>query len=128
MNEAELAAGLAATPGYRYADKAGNELVVAGQVPSDSSGVLVAPDDPAGQVKSCLENLKTLISVHDFDLQDVRHMTIYVVGDHADLSRAWDATCEWWGAEVPPATLLGVSRLGYQHQVVEIDARVIKEN
>lgn len=126
MNESEVAAGLAASPGYRYADRVGDELVVAGQVPRDSAGELVAPDDAVAQVAKCFDNLKLLVSAHDFDLGDVRHITIYVVGEQTDLTVAWEATMEWWGGEVPPATLLGVSKLGYQYQVIEIDARVIK--
>lgn len=124
MNEAEQDAGLAATPGYRYADVVGDELFVAGQVPNDASGALVGVGDPAAQATACLERLTTVVEVHGFERTDVRQLVIYVVGEHATLLAAWGAVTEWWGGEVPPATLLGVNLLGYEDQLVEIDATV----
>ena len=47
MNEAELEAGLAETPRYRYAERVGKQLFVAGQVPHDSEGQF-GPRGPAG--------------------------------------------------------------------------------
>ena len=46
MNELEIKAGLAPTPGYRYAKQIGNQLHIAGQVPLDSAGTLVGLGDP----------------------------------------------------------------------------------
>lgn len=53
MNEAELSAGLSATPQYRYADRLGDHLFVAGQVPLDSDGQLVGREDPSTQALQC---------------------------------------------------------------------------
>lgn len=127
MNEAELAAGLAATPGYRYADVVGDRLCVAGQVPLDSDGLLVGVDDPAAQATQCLDNLATLIGVHRFAIGDIRKLTLHVVGEHQRLGDAWAAVVAWFDDEVPPATLLGVSALGHSGQLVEIDATIIRE-
>jgi enamine deaminase RidA (YjgF/YER057c/UK114 family) len=113
---------------YRYADVVGVELFVAGQVPLDANGDLVASGDPAGQTKQCLDNLHTLVATHSFALSDVRHLTIYVVGEHQNLLDAWDAMTTWWNNQVPPATLLGVNNLGYGTQLVEIDARVVRSS
>lgn len=126
MNHDELAAGLAETPGYRYADVVDGQLFVAGQVPLDGEGNLVADGDPAGQATSCLDNLATVIEVNGFAVQDIRHLTIYVVGQHQNLLDAWQAVVGWFGDDgVPPATLLGVNLLGYQAQLVEIDATIV---
>ena len=127
INEAELAAGLAPTPGYRYASVVADELFVAGQVPLDRDGDLIGRDDPAAQATACLDNLRTLIGVHDFDLADIRHLTIYVVGEHQHLLDAWRAVTEWFAAPVPPATLLGVNLLGHADQFVEIDATIRRD-
>ena len=124
MNADEERAGLAATPGYRYADVVGDRLHVAGQVPRDSAGELVAPGDPVVQATTCLDNLQILLTVHDFELADVRRLVVYVVGEYEDLVAAWGAVTDWFDASVPPATLLGVNALGYRDQVVEIDATV----
>ncbi len=121
MNEDELAAGLAETPGYRYAELEGDQLFVAGQVPLDSSGNLIGTDDAAVQATACLDNLRTLLSLHDFKVDDVRRLVVYVVGGHQNLADAWAAATGWFPNEVPPATLLGVNLLGHAGQLVEVD-------
>ena len=126
MNETELSAGLAATPQYRYADRLGDRLFVAGQVPLDSHGQLVGPEDPSTQALQCLRNLERLLAVHAFQVTDIRQLVVYVVGDQASLAAAWSAVAGWFGGQVPPATLLGVSGLGYVGQLVEIDTTIIK--
>lgn len=128
MNEAESQAGLAPTDRYRYADVVGNELFVAGQVPLDDGGAVVAPGDPAGQVRRCLDNLQTLVEIHGFTIHDVHRVTVHVVGEHADLITAWDAVADWFDGDVPPATLLGAHDLGHAGQLVEIDARVVRRS
>lgn len=127
MNEAELAAGLPATPNYEYAQRVGNRLFVAGQVPHDVHGRLVGPDDPHAQALQCLKNLGTVLAVHGFSPSDVRQLVVYVVGDQARLSAAWKAVTESFHGQVPPATLLGVARLGYVGQLVEVGATVLKD-
>jgi len=122
MNESELSAGLAQTSNYRYADRVGGRLFVAGQVPRDAGGDLVAPGDPATQAEQCLANLFTLVDHHGFARDDIHQLTIYVVGPHANLITAWGVVRSTFGGNVPPATLLGVTVLGYVDQVVEIDA------
>jgi len=128
MNHREHAAGLAKTPGYRYADAVDDQLFIAGQVPLDRDGRLVAPDDRRAQAVQCLDNLQTLIELHGFALPDVRRLIVYVVGDHHQLSEAWSAVREWFEGEVPPATLLGVALLGHPGQLVEIDATVVRRS
>jgi enamine deaminase RidA (YjgF/YER057c/UK114 family) len=127
MNEGELAAGLAQTSKYRYADLVGGRLFIAGQVPRDSAGDLVAPADPVAQARQCLENLSTLITHHGFSQDDIHQLTVYVVGPHSNLIDAWGEVVAWFENNVPPATLLGVTFLGYRDQVVEIDAVVERE-
>ncbi|MFI8619139.1 RidA family protein [Acidovorax sp. NPDC077693] len=126
MNELERTAGLAATPGYEYARRTGNQLHVAGQVPHNSAGQLVGVLDPFAQAAQCLSNLNTLLSAHSFSTSDIQRLVVYVVGDHEDLTRAWAGVQQWFSGTVPPATLLGVACLGHPGQLVEVDATVIK--
>ena len=126
MNDEETKAGLAQTPGYRYAEKVGKQLFVAGQVPHDGDGLLVGADDHYAQSRQCLANLDRLLAVHDFTTDDIRRLVVYVVGGHSDLSNAWAAVSEMFRDCVPPATLLGVAILGHEGQLVEIDATAIK--
>lgn len=126
MNEIEIAAGLAPTPGYRYADQVGQQLYVAGQVPLDAHGDLVGPDDPAAQARQCLKNLTLLLGARGFATRDVRHLSIHVVGQHDALVAAWAAVRDWFSGDVPPATLLGSPQLGHLGQLVEVDATVVR--
>lgn len=127
MNEAEAAAGLPKTSNYRYAKRVGNQLFVAGQVPHDSHGQLVGKSAPSVQAAQCLANLRQLLIVHGFSENDIQQLTIYVVGEAANLARAWKAVEHWFDGDVPPATLLGVAQLGYVDQLVEIDATIIQK-
>ncbi len=128
MNEAEYDAGLAPTPGYRYAEIVGRQLFVAGQVPLDGDGNLLAVGDPAAQAVACLQNLQTLIVLKGFGLSDIRHLSVHVVGEHQNLLDAWQAVVGWFGEDgVPPATLLGANLLGYVDQLVEIDATILAD-
>ena len=126
MNEAEIAAGLPATPQYQYAQRVGDQLFVAGQVPHDAHGRLVGLDDAYAQAIQCLSNLSSVLAVHGFSKSDVRQLVVYVVGEQANLSAAWKAVAESFDGSVPPATLLGVARLGYVGQLVEVAATVLK--
>lgn len=124
MNDAEIAAGLAPTPGYRYADRVGDELYVAGQVPLDAAGELVGIGDVTAQSHQCLHNLDLVLHTSGFGRADLRRLSIHVVGEHQNLISAWQAMHEAFDGEVPPATLLGTTCLGYADQLVEIDAVV----
>lgn len=126
MNADEIAAGLAPTPGYRYADVVGDQLFVAGQVPLDASGALVGVGDARLQATSCLGNLETVLRVHGFATTDIRKLTVYVVGEHRVLGDTWQTVTDWFGGAAPPSTLLGVDDLGYAGQLVEIDAIVVR--
>jgi enamine deaminase RidA (YjgF/YER057c/UK114 family) len=124
MNEGEIEAGLAQTSNYRYADRVGGRLFVAGQVPVDADRNVLGLGDPAAQARQCLTNLVTLITHHGFSPRDIHQLTVYVVGPHANLIEAWGAVTAFFDVNVPPATLLGVTVLGFVDQLVEIDAVV----
>ncbi|MGZ4741553.1 MAG: RidA family protein, partial [Ilumatobacteraceae bacterium] len=126
MNEGEIAAGLPATSNYRYADRVGTQLFVAGQMPLDSSRTLVGEGDPAAQARQCLDNLFTLVAHHGFTRDDIHRLTVYVVGAHQNLIAAWGAVTSCFEMNVPPATLVGVTVLGFVGQLVEIDAVIVR--
>ncbi|HLM19443.1 MAG TPA: RidA family protein [Acidimicrobiia bacterium] len=124
MNEAELAAGLPQTANYRYGDVVGDRLYVAGQVPVDGDNRVVGIGDVAAQARQCIDNLRALLAAHGFTTDDVHHLTVYVVGDHDALVTAWGGVSNAFHDNVPPATLLGVSVLGFTGQLVEVDAQI----
>jgi len=124
MNEVELVAGLPQTANYRYGDVVGNRLYAAGQVPVDGDNQVVGIGDVAAQARQCIDNLRALVAVHGFTADDVHQLTVYVVGDHDALLAAWAEVSNAFDHNVPPATLLGVSVLGFTDQLVEIDAQI----
>lgn len=127
MNESEIAAGLSQTSNYRYAERVGGRLFIAGQVPRDGAGKVVGEGDAAAQARQCLQNLFTLIVHHGFSRNDIRQLTVYVVGQHSNLIDAWNEVATAFDMQVPPATLLGVNLLGYAGQLVEIDAQIVQD-
>jgi len=118
--------GLVEPPGYTHlAMVTGGRLVfVAGQVPLDELGELVGRDDPLAQARQCLRNLAACLAEAGARPEDAVRTTVYVVAtERASLGQVWR---ELLGSELgavlrTPATLVGVERLGYDGQLVEIE-------
>ncbi len=127
MAERIVVPGLSEPPGYTHVAVArGSRLVfTAGQVPLDQGGELVGPGDLAAQTRQVLANLEATLAAAGATTDDVVKTTIFVVaGEQEDLPTAWRAFQEFSapGLGGAPSTLLGVSRLGYTGQLVEIEA------
>jgi enamine deaminase RidA (YjgF/YER057c/UK114 family) len=117
------APGLSDPPGYSHAVVAcgGRLVTTAGAVPLDASGNLVGHGDYAAQTLQVLDNLGLALAAGTGG-GNVLKTTVYVVAkDRADLSEVWRVIRE---SEVSAAasTLLGVSLLGYEGQLVEVEA------
>jgi enamine deaminase RidA (YjgF/YER057c/UK114 family) len=117
------APGLSDPPGYSHAVVAcgGRLVTTAGAVPLDASGNLVGHGDYAAQTLQVLDNHGLALAAGTGG-GNVLKTTVYVVAkDRADLSEVWRVIRE---SEVSAAasTLLGVSLLGYEGQLVEVEA------
>ncbi|MDQ4144868.1 MAG: RidA family protein [Actinomycetota bacterium] len=115
---------LGKTPGYSYAARAVGQTTVytAGAVPLDTDGNVIGIGDLEEQTRVVIANLLSALGSAGVGPADVVKTTIYVVGNQReDLSRAWRvfASSDLVHA---PSTLLGVSVLGYDDQLVEIEA------
>ena len=122
-------AGLHATPGYHHVTivAAGRTAYLAGQCPLDRSGALVGADDVDAQVDQVAANALLALDAVGAAPADVVRSVVYVVGDdRAVLSRAWHrlAASVIGDALGPASTLLGVTRLGFPGQLVEVDLTV----
>ena len=115
--------GLSEPPGYAHFAVGVGERVMftAGQVPLDADGSLVGRDDPMAQTEQVLSNLLATLEAAGATPDDVVKITVYVVGTQEDLPAVWEVVR---GSPVGrgPSTLLGVERLGYTGQLVEIEA------
>jgi enamine deaminase RidA (YjgF/YER057c/UK114 family) len=110
-------------PGYSHVAVASGRLVfTAGAVPLDEEGRVVGADDHVAQTGQTLANLRAALDAGGATPEDVVKTTVYVVADEQDaLVRVWE---EVRGSEfaAAPSTLLGVAKLGYTGQLVEIEA------
>ncbi len=66
MNEGERQAGLAPTADYRYAERVGNQLFVAGQVPLDQDGNLVGLEDPKHKLPNVWRTSRRSLNITAF--------------------------------------------------------------
>ncbi|MCZ4579934.1 Rid family hydrolase [Gordonia amicalis] len=101
----------------------GSLVFTAGAAPIDEDGATVAPGDVSEQARQCMANLETALAEAGASLADVAKVTVFVA-EHlqADLVVAWDAVTAAFGDHKPAGSLLGVSVLAYDDQLVEIEA------
>lgn len=118
-------AALADAP-YAYAATApaGTRFVfLAGSCPLNDDGTTTAPGDVAAQAARCLETLQTALAAAGASLTDVISTRVLVASTRqSDLVAAWDVVHAAFGDHDVPSTLLGVTVLGYDDQLVEIEA------
>lgn len=124
MVERTTVPGLSRPPGYAHvAVASGRRLVTtAGAVPLDADGNLVGPGDYVAQARQTLANLMLALEAVGATGDDVLKTTVYVVSeDRADLVAVWSAV-QASPVAAAASTLLGVALLGYDGQLVEIEA------
>lgn len=129
MIERTNASGLSAPPGYSHVVVAsgGRLVMTAGAVPLDAAGNLVGAGDLLAQARQVLENLELALGAAGATGHHVVKTTVYVVAeDRADLTGVWEIVRES-GIAGAASTLLGVSLLGYEGQLVEIEAIAVLE-
>lgn len=100
-------------------------IFTAGACPLDADGSTVAVGDYGGQARQVMANLVTALEGAGASLRDVAKTTVYVASrDQADLVAAWEVVRDAFAAydHDPPSTLLGVAVLGYDDQLVEVEA------
>ncbi|MEV7773537.1 RidA family protein [Kitasatospora sp. NPDC086791] len=116
------------TPAVDYAygavvDAPARSLWLAGACPLDEEGRTVAVGDCEGQTHQVMRNLVTALEDAGAGLTDIARTTVYVAsGDQADLVKVWNVYRAYMGEHDVPSTLLGVSVLGYDDQLVEVEA------
>jgi enamine deaminase RidA (YjgF/YER057c/UK114 family) len=121
--------GLSEPPGYtHFASVTGARLVfLAGQVPLDEHGELVGRGDPLAQTRQCLANLARTLRHVGAGPSDALRTTVYVVAsEQRHMGEVWRAILDSEVGDVArtAATLVGVARLGYEGQLIEIEVTV----
>lgn len=118
--------GLSTAAEYAYASvvASGSRLVfAAGACPLDEEGVTVGVGDVRAQAVRAMGNLRVSLADAGARLKDVVRTTVYVASsEQRDLVAAWEVVRDAFAPHDPPSTLLGVVALGYDNQLVEVDA------
>lgn len=98
-------------------------IFLAGSCPLDADGATVGVGDFAAQAAMCVGNMRTALAEAGAELTDVISTRVLVASTRrADLVAAWEVVRDAFGAHDVPSTLLGVTVLGYDDQLVEIEA------
>ena len=114
------------TPGYHHVTivEVGRTAYFAGQCPLGPSGDLVGERDLDAQIDQVVANSCVALAAAGARPEDVVRSVIYVVSDETPvLAGAWARLND---SPLAPAfstasTLLGVARLGFSGQLIEID-------
>ncbi|NUS73450.1 MAG: RidA family protein [Corynebacteriales bacterium] len=111
---------------YAYAATAPADarlIFLAGACPLNVDGTTAGVGDYAQQARISIENLKTALAAAGAELTDVISTRVLVASTRqADLIAAWDVVRDAFGDHAVPSTLMGVTVLGYDDQLVEIEA------
>jgi enamine deaminase RidA (YjgF/YER057c/UK114 family) len=110
---------------YAYASVCGpGDLVfTAGACPLDAEGAVVGAGDVRLQARQVVANLAEALAAAGAGMADVLKTTVYVAsGDRADLVAVWEIVRAAFAAHDVPSTLVGVTTLGYDGQLVEVEA------
>lgn len=117
---------LAQSVDYAYAAEAQapvRTIWTAGACPLDPDGRTVAPGNYAEQAHQALRNLTTVLEGVGASLPDFVKTTVYVASTRQeDLVEVWQVVRDHLGDHDAPSTLLGVTVLGYDDQLVEVEA------
>ena len=114
----------AAEYAYAATAPAGARLIfLAGSCPLETDGSTAAVGNYAGQAAKCMANLETALAAAGAGLRDVVSTRVLVAStSQADLVSAWEVVRDAFGSHDAPSTPLGVTVLGYDHQLVEVEA------
>lgn len=111
---------------YAYAATAPSDsrlIFLAGACPLDADGRTVAAGDYADQAVACLGTMRQALADAGASLTDVISTRVLVASSRReDLVAVWDVVHDTFGEHDVPSTLLGVTVLGYDDQLVEIEA------
>lgn len=103
---------------------AGARLIfLAGSCPLNKDGTTAGIGDYAAQAAKAIENLYLALEAAGAGIGDVISTRVLVASnERTDLVTAWDVVRDAFGEHDVPSTLMGVTVLGYEDQLVEIEA------
>jgi enamine deaminase RidA (YjgF/YER057c/UK114 family) len=99
----------------------------AGQAALDSDAAIVGVGDFRTQMATCLANIDIACAAAGVGRTDIAAIRLYVVDQNADFTPVIiELLSGFFGPDAtPPATLVGVARLGMPEMMIEIEAVAI---
>lgn len=98
-------------------------LVCSGQTGVNAEGAPQHPGDLAAQLSLAVDNLEEVLASAGMSLSNVIRLNIYTTDVDGFLQNGGELGERLMAAKVmPPATLLGVSRLAFPELLIEIEA------
>ncbi|MEV4953388.1 RidA family protein [Paenarthrobacter nitroguajacolicus] len=98
-------------------------IFLAGSCPLNADGSTAGIGDYKAQAEKAIENMLLALESAGAGIQDVVSTRVLVAStQQADLVAAWEVVRAALGDHDVPSTLMGVTVLGYDHQLVEIEA------
>lgn len=111
---------------YAYAATSPSDarlIFLAGSCPLNEDGTTAGVGDYAAQAAKAVENMRLALDAAGACIEDVISTRVLVAStERADLVTAWDVVRAAFGDHDVPSTLMGVTVLGYEGQLVEIEA------
>ena len=111
---------------YAYAATAPKDaryIFLAGACPLEDDGTIAAVGDYAAQAARCIETMKGALEAAGAGIEHVISTRVLVASSNrSDLVAAWEVVHGAFGDHDVPSTLFGVTVLGYDDQLVEIEA------
>lgn len=111
---------------YAYAATAPKDarlIFLAGSCPLNEDGTTAAIGDYGGQAAACVKTMLLALAAAGAAIQDVISTRVLVASStQADLRTAWEVVRDAFGEHDVPSTLMGVTALGYDDQLVELEA------
>ena len=110
--------------GYCRAIRAGNHVYITGTAPVDDDGDIVAPGDPYGQARCCLELISKALTDLQADMSHVVRTRMYVtdIDQWEDFGRAH---AEFFARHPPATSMVEVSSLIDPAMMIEIEAEAV---
>jgi enamine deaminase RidA (YjgF/YER057c/UK114 family) len=101
-------------------------LMVSGLTSRTADGTIVGVGDPTAQMRQIFENLRVILASAGCTLDDVVSIRTYVtdIGVWDQIDPVWR---EHWGEVWPASTLVQISRLFDERQLIELEATVAKK-
>ena len=105
------------------APKEARLIFLAGSCPLNDDGTTAAVGDYAGQAAICVETMTRALAAAGATIEDVINTRVLVAtSEQTDLVTVWEVVRDAFGEHDVPSTLMGVTVLGYDDQLVEVEA------